>query len=125
MVEASDPRVQATIKRIARGRPPGDVPKSVLNKAIEEIEKDPALRARIAGGVPTGLSPERREAFIEREKELAGLSPAERERVEALGKLAEVEVVKREEREEPIAVETREQKIERIFGKQVTLSREK
>lgn len=53
-------------QRILRGRPPsGD--KRLLNEAIDFINEDPNLRRILEGGAPTGLSPERTEAFIQQQ----------------------------------------------------------
>ncbi len=83
--------VREQVKRILAGRPP-EPGKESLNRAIEFINANPSLRRAVEGGLPTGLTAERAEAFKQQAQQLAGLTTVQRAKVAELGRIPTVEV---------------------------------
>ncbi len=106
MVEFSElsPQAQQNVNRILANRPPEDFgrdSKRFLNEATDFINENPSLRRQVEGGAPTGLSPERQEAFLQQEQQRvsqiqAGVSTQQQAELQARASISQDVTAQRE-----------------------------
>ncbi len=82
------PAAAAQVNRILAGQPPSPG-KASLNEAIDFINANPGLRARVEGAAPTGLAESRREAFRQQQIQQEGLSARQQKEFAARSRIAE------------------------------------